>query len=426
MDIESSLNTTFTQRFLTASKLCFGSTIFTFSSTENKLLTIGTRSSLYQRIFGVRLIIALCMITLSIFQAREYHLNHKRSTSSSTSSESETSASSSFHINTLLQAMFFISCHLSFIYIGWTHLKKQREMVNLHNAMINFEHQELSVESIYQEDREGERVCKFILQNTAMNVFAVMFGRVVATYHYTCMPDLAGYFLLEECQLRNDTAIEIRPSEAPETSLEAVLTPSLKLGIVFINWVQLSLFYIGFNLDIICFTYIPSFFFNKTLRFLSRMIGIRHKNKVKKVQLLRQIQLLLISYNDIHKRFGVVCIVGQSVVLLTICSYALIRLGDNLMPIHFIFFLAAAIQAFVTIMFVFGEMGKVYQTSEMVLEQGKKVVELQKDPWFRRVLRSWPKQKIRMGEVNYLDSLTPFNMANFSISLTVNMLLMET
>jgi len=260
-------------------------------------------------------------------------------------------------------------------------------------------------------------------------MITVMLGRFVATYHFPCMPDLAGYLMLDECQPKSvgeAAQPEMVESQSAPFSLEEFLTPTAKLGIVCWNWWCLSCLYINFNCDIICFSYLPCFFFTKVIRFITNILGNPHVAKQRKVRLIRQLQVLLVAYNDVHQRFGVVCGVGQSALILTLCTYALIKLGDQLIPIHFIFFFAAGTQALLTIIFVFGVLGNVYGTSETMIEEAKKVVELQEDAWFRRVLKSCPKQKIRFGEVNYLDSLTPFTLINFSVSLTVNMLLVET
>ncbi|CAL8129340.1 unnamed protein product [Orchesella dallaii] len=400
MEFKSSLSLGYLHSFHKVSQY-FGATIFTFDQQQRRLVILKS-PAWYQKLFRLRLFLGFCMTTASIFQAINYY-------------NQDHNAHKSHSTNVLLQAAFYISCHYSFIYINWTHVKKQREMVNFINAIIDFEQRELAPRPEYRENSEGSQVCKFILQNTALNIVAVMAGRFVATYNFPCLPDLAGNFLLKECQSESGSL---------EISLTPILMSVVKLGIVLWNWIVLSIFYIGFNCDLVCFSYLPCFFFNKCLQVLSRMIAKPTQAK-RKVELLRQFQILLISYNDIHQRFGVVCGAGQSVIILTICSYALIRLGPTLIPLHIMFFLAAGTQAFITIVFVFGTLGNVYRTSEMVLQQAKKAGGQRSDLWFRRVLKSWPKQKIRFGEVNYLDSLAPFTLIHFSISLTVNMLLVK-
>lgn len=264
----------------------------------------------------------------------------------------------------------------------------------------------------------------FILLNTIFNVLTAYAAHFLGQLAHPCMPHIIGYFLVQECQ-----------QPPPELG-----TPTNEYGgfgklwgkfmVVLGNWLLLFSYYMSMNAELVCYLYLPGACFTRYLELLKKMMTskIIHLNKarvVRYVSIFRQIQLMLISFNQIHRSAAIIGAVFQTVFLLTISSYGLLGLHETLVPPQIMFFVSGALQTVIIIVLVFGTLGSVYRNSTNFLTDVKGMNKLRMNPWFRRVLKSWPIQKVGFGKVNFLDSMTPFTLMHFSISCTLNMLLVE-
>jgi len=102
----------------------FGVTLHTYNKCSKRLIL--EESSRYQLVYQMHLYVAFVATSISLGQAAYFHF-HADSTTGST------------HAATMLHAMFFIMSHFIFCIVNTVHLKKKHEMVNLFNAMIDFE-----------------------------------------------------------------------------------------------------------------------------------------------------------------------------------------------------------------------------------------------------------------------------------------------
>ncbi|CAL8132908.1 unnamed protein product [Orchesella dallaii] len=314
------LHTKFLAGYLTWSKY-LGGTLFYYDKLSKKLHLLPWKWYRWQ--FKFRLKIAWILTILSVLESFRFH-HVKKSKSPS-------------HSNTMVLQLFYLGCFTAFTYANHVHWKKQKEICNLYNAMVDFERR-------YGESRKSAG--KGFLLYTIWVMCGVMVGRMLIIFTFPCVLDVVGSSLIEECRL-NEHANDLSRLTISE-SLDL-----LKMAVITTNYTIFGGFYPGFIAELVCFLYIPCVFLNQQL----------------------------VS----AKSTGAQC--------------------------------------FITIVAVGGTLGEIYVTSQKLLKAVKASVVLQKNVWFRKVFLSWPVQKVRFGQVNFLDRLSPITLVDFSICLTVNMIL---
>ncbi|CAL8121091.1 unnamed protein product [Orchesella dallaii] len=300
-------------------------------------------------------------------------------------------------------------------------------MANLFNAMMDFETRYAMEFQDYPPTAAATCEKNFLLLNTIFNSISAMGAHFKGSLSHPCIPHLIGYFFIEECQPSTQSAQISKNTDLAEEGFDKIW---VKVVVVFMSWLLLSSYYISMNAELVCYLYLPGASFNRYLEILRKLMGNKnlHLNKprlLRYISMFRQVQLMLISFNQIHRSAAIIGAVYQTVFLLTISSYGLLGLHSTLVPAQFMFFGSGILQTVTIIVFIFGTLGSVYRNSTNFNADVNGMNKLRMNRWFRKVLRSWPIQKVGFGKVNYMDSMTPFTLIQFSINCTLNMLLVE-
>ncbi|CAL8087603.1 unnamed protein product [Orchesella dallaii] len=401
----STFFTNFLSSFLIGSKY-FGASLFQYNRKSRKLEI--RESEWFQKQFQFRLNFAWLLTLYSVWETYQFRRKWKAQQKSGDSlADAETDT-------TITLQLFYIGCFTAFTYVNQVHMKKQKEIRNLYNAMQSFENEYID----YQNKKGPPFSSKLFLLYTVLVIIPVQAGRALIIYTFPCVLDVVASSQIPECKLEENASGLAKMTSSHSFELT-------KMVVIIMNFTIYGGFYFGFIAELVCFSHIPGVFINQQIQAANRYMKDKTKSPYKKVLFFRQLQLMLISHNWIHKSYAVVAALGQSVFLMTICLYCLVNLHASLLPVHVSFFLSTAAQCFTTIIAVGGTLGDVYSNSGQLLEDIKAEIPLQKNTWFRRSFKSWPVQKIRFGQVNFLDRLSPVTLVDFSINLTLNMVLVK-
>ncbi|CAL8121144.1 unnamed protein product [Orchesella dallaii] len=238
--------------------------------------------------------------------------------------------------------------------------------LNSSDAIFNLHNAMIEFEKRFDCDCISKRAGKttFILGNTIFNSLAAFAGHFFGSFSHPCTPHLVGYFLLEECQQGINKLI---PVEGPFTK----------------------------------------------------------QHLLRGISMFRQIQIMLKVYNSIHEGPAILSAIFQTLFLLILSGYALIGLHSKMQSPQITFFVSGGFQAVIIIVLIFGTLDRIHRNFRKLNKNMRRMKDIRMSQWFKRELRSWPIQKVGLGQDNYLKSITPMIMIHFSITCIVNMLLIK-
>ncbi len=235
-----------------------------------------------------------------------------------------------------------------------------------------------------------------------------------------CKPSLLGYFLLEECHRTNGSLNHV---------IQIIWT-QIKTGTVFLF--NIWLWYFGFHGLAFGFTVVHitlTMIVRECIQLACRQTKSIYTNISDKCKIYRQLQILNILCNSIQ----------QSCLLTFLCAVTftmslsinlVIRFGSANIEDKFIFvtlFSFVTIDAIGSIIFILGGMVSVFVNSKNCL-CCMKGLQLQCKSkfdrvWMRSFFRSCDTIKLKFGDNNFIEELTPFKTLDFAINLTVQILL---
>ncbi len=141
----------------------------------------------------------------------------------------------------------------------------------------------------------------------------------------------------------------------------------------------------------------------------------------------RQIQQLSIQYRLNHSMFQLGCAIPCLIAIQMAClnnSIVLFSGKDTGGPIWYnLLYVWCEFMVFLMIVFVFGILADVHNVSIEVHKKINGRLELKRNKWFKRWIKSCPVLKIYFWESNFMDRLTPLNIQSFAVTQTVNLML---
>lgn len=148
----------------------------------------------------------------------------------------------------------------------------------------------------------------------------------------------------------------------------------------------------------------------------------------RKLAVYRELEILSKLYNFIQKDVIIISIMGSVILGIVASLYCFISLGADILLPQFIIFSVILINSVTVIVVVFGTFGQLNDKSIHVLDKIKKKVipkfrNKTERKWLSKCVRSMPPLKVRLGNVNFVDSTTPLVLLDFSLGILVNLLL---
>ncbi len=184
----------------------------------------------------------------------------------------------------------------------------------------------------------------------------------------------------------------------------------------------------------VCVFYIKCFCYNYCLLISRILMSGRTQLKLdnatfKTTLLYRQLQVMAVQYRLNYSRLMIGITIPCVLAMETVCLYNTISLvsgrGGNDSLGYNLLYAWTGIMLVVNVVYMFGMLAEVFNTSTEVLRMLNANPKLRRNPWFRRWVRSCQVLKIFIGGSNYLDRLTPLTLEDFVINQTVSLLLLR-
>lgn len=247
-------------------------------------------------------------------------------------------------------------------------------------------------------------------------------------WHYPCRPSLLGYWILAECG-----SSQIRSGS---TWL------STKVGVFLVNQFMWTLGYQAVVLGVGVLQCLGSMLLLDCLRVF--WVQFKHGGSCEKImqvcELFREIQILATISNSISQRV-LVNITFTFSILFHAFSFAITvvmlqgsDIHDGSEKIILLVFITQAVQTFLLIIVAFGGMSLVYKESTGIFWRirnsnggGMEGGGFSKGHirWRRKFMNSCVPIKVKFGQNNFVEPLTPLNSINFSLGLIVQILLLR-
>ncbi|CAL8128707.1 unnamed protein product [Orchesella dallaii] len=238
-------------------------------------------------------------------------------------------------------------------------------------------------------------------------------------FYLPCMPGNFGYLLLNECSLDGVEG----PSNAEESIKHTELL--LKLSLVSVSTWMILFSCATVFLEYCLFTTIQCYCLLNYLRVLKRKLeSCSNKNISTVIKRYQQIQLLISSYNNIHRSILTPIEIGLYEVVFILSLYGVVGLSSVLvLPLLLLFGFLTCECILLTVEAEDAIKGQVYRVSKSII---RKLQSSKLNSNSRRCMHSLPILSIHMGgSGNFYDETTPLVLLNFAVNQTVGLLLME-
>lgn len=237
-----------------------------------------------------------------------------------------------------------------------------------------------------------------------------------------CLPSLLGYWLIPTCQGFKSSNLEI----------------PVKFGILIFNHVilQITSQWLGYVIAVLLCLETMSLVECLKL-FHLRWRDSTEIEQVRSCTFYRELQLLGNLNNSIKQKLITSSMLINGILFHAICFSATIFLtksyqaGENFVSLAY--FVLTAVDCFMLIVVLFGEMSCVHKESKHILENLKRhqsptrasAASRYRKVWQRKFFRSCAPLSVKFGANNFVDELTPLNSLNFSWGLVVQLLLLR-
>lgn len=247
----------------------------------------------------------------------------------------------------------------------------------------------------------------------------------VIQWRNPCEASYIGYWILKECS-----------SSSPTRNIFVIIIQVvIKLILTMMNFVMVS-YSTHLTFFILCGVAVSTLSFGSYLKIYHNLyldyVNAINTPKIAKTlhhatMFYRKTQLLNAKFNHIHqKMISSSGILGITIIQIS-CWYLLLKSEWSVvnLPLISVFLLCACNSTIVNLT-VIAVMGNLVTMSIKILHIVKwKRSGFGRNMWVRRFHLSCVPLKIKFGDSNYFDQLTPLNIQNFAITQTVNLLLVK-
>lgn len=303
---------------------------------------------------------------------------------------------------------------ITFFVVKWTCIVRRGAIAELYNLFLRFEKNYFRAREKLRLGRLERKIFKTV-QWIGINLhFVGVPSYTIHRFLTPCWPATLGYFLNPECV-----------SSKSKTIWFAAGLPILKflfLAIPF--WLYMDMvgsfqFQMGQLSLIQCCSLI------QYLKYFKRTLV----NRCCDLKLFRELQILSQFFNIIYHDVVHVSFIFLVMIAFTGSFYVFVKFGFQITFPLLLLFIAVWMDGFIGITVVLGMFAKLHQNSKEVLVFIKEKVipglsGRKERLRFGKILNSFSSLKVRIGDVNYVDQLTPLRVVEFCCEQLVSTLLL--
>ncbi|CAL8068825.1 unnamed protein product, partial [Orchesella dallaii] len=286
---------------------------------------------------------------------------------------------------------------------------RRLSVIELFNLLLTFEKVNFAAMSIPKRNQQTfvkvtQLLALFYAIITGLCYFLMM-------WIYPCHLVPLAYFTMPEC---------LNPSYHGDWSISSRF--SLMIICIFVLWLYVD---VGGELGmfLVHFTLVQSYCLYRYVKLVEQLIAAEPKQAQKLLPLYRQIKILNHYYNAIQKNSLIIAHDYILTIAFIISVFALITLGTDVSLPQLIIYGLTGIYTATVLLVCNTIMGQMHSASKQFCTRNKErifsneVGNVQRK-WIRRYLKSCAVLKCYIGDVNFIEELTPLVMLNFCISQT--------
>ncbi len=322
-------------------------------------------------------------------------------------------------------AFFCLWCNgIQTCYLQFSRLN-QYNLESFLNSILKFSRKNTDTLAKPKEQSDGLETFKLVLVPMLMISITIFVPCFVFGLHWInpCKPSLLGYFLLEECY--NNTNLY-------QGYLYLFIRVVFKLCICILNvWMwYFSAFCVCFFTSAI--SLISPLILSKSIT--SLWYKLRATGDIPNYSKgYREIQILNSLYNEVQKHLLGILIVGAIFCVTTNLTLLIKSLNGSILEVSYIIMstsILAVLNSGAAMLLVLSAFVSVHKKSKQLLQdvKGLECLETSRASrrWARKYWRSCEKIKIKFGDYNFVEELTPIRCLDFTANITVQMLILAT
>ncbi|CAL8135913.1 unnamed protein product [Orchesella dallaii] len=314
------------------------------------------------------------------------------------------------------ESLLFASTKAAYCFTKYTLITRQRSLIELFNLLLNFEKANFAGLHILKSNS------KTLVQVTQL--LAIIFATystlcyLVMLWIFPCELVPIAYFTMPEC---------LNPSYHGDWSISSRF--QLVMICIFVMW-QCIDFAGDLTLFVVHLTLVQSYCFYRYVQLVDQLIVEKPKQALKHLPLYRQIQILNRYYNVIRNNGIIIAHEYLLIIAFIISVFMLISLGSNGTLPELILFGLCGFDGAIVLLVCNTLMGQIYSGSKQFRTKIKEhilsnqVLNKQRK-WTQRYLKSCAVLKCNIGDVNFIEELTPLVMIDFCINQIVSLLLLQ-
>jgi len=321
---------------------------------------------------------------------------------------------------TTLETLLYASGSTVCTIMSAAYLHRNDAVVELLTCFLNFEKHQSQIAPTFSLSKRGKLLVNFIQFSGFVCSPVILSCYVIQRWMNPCTSATFGWNLLMECF---DEEFKHIGNKLSRKSL-IYLTGCL----LFTYWVALDL--LGkFAFQVAEMFYLPSVCLIGYVRDRTRWNSLPYA-----IRKYRELQLLTRFYNWIQQDTVIVTMLNFSLLIIIISLYVMISLGSSISIPHLVLFSCALTDGLLTAVVCFGSCANVHSQSEKMLEFIKKKTSFEgllscrkqcESRIIKRCVTSMFPLNIRIGDVNFVEKLTPIVVLDFCFGLIVNLLLID-
>lgn len=326
-----------------------------------------------------------------------------------------------------LENMVYAGAEVAFVTANFIYFRHSNEICELFNKLITLEVKLLSSEQDLSSHQNLTVTLIRIVQLCAATSAPICIAsECIRLWFQPCSPFLPGYFLLPECSkelniFSNIFALTFRTFAC---LFLLVILLSTTGAYLFVN--MQMMFIQAWSLRSLLAVINSSI---KNFIALRRVYWVMNvKDKFKLFATYRELEIVLILYNNVHQDVIAPLAVTFSSYAMVISLYALVQQQVSLNALQIMILVCITIDGFLVIALCFGNMGQLYANSLDVLTLFQtKFLSAQTNNmgFMKRSLRSLRPLSVKLGYVSIVDKLTAINVLNVCVTALVNLLLLK-
>ncbi|CAL8068823.1 unnamed protein product [Orchesella dallaii] len=314
------------------------------------------------------------------------------------------------------EGLLFATGQASYCFTKYTVFTQRFSVIELFNLLINFE--EVNFAAIKISKNNTTTIVKQTQQAVILYATITGFCYLMMMWIFPCHLVPLAYFTMPEC---------LNPSYHGDWStssrFQLMIIGIIVLGLYIDTGGDLALFLVNFTL-------VQSYCFYRYVQIVDQLVSDKPKQAQKHLPLYRQIQILNRYYNVIQKNGLIIAHEYTLIIAIIISVVTLLSLGSNVSLPEFIMHGLSGVDAAIVLVVCNTIMGQMYSASKQFCTKKKdhilsnQVGNVQRR-WIQRYLKSCAVLKCNVGDVNFIEELTPLVMLDFCINQTVSLLLLQ-